>query len=301
MTNAERYCESVLGNLYDGVYFTDLNRTILYWNAGAERISGWTAAEVVGSKCSDNILIHVDDKGNRLCLTACPLGAAMGDGQNREADVFLHHKDGHRVPVSVRISPISDESGKIIGAVEVFSSSYASKGLEAEAARLREMMLLDPLTGVGNRRFLETSLAGIMNESSRYEWPFGLLFLDIDRFKRINDLYGHIVGDIALTAVAKTISRSVRSFDVVGRWGGEEFLVILKNVATPQLIIIAEKIRSLVGSTTIAVPNGPAFMSISIGGTTFRQDDTPESIVSRADSLMYQSKKAGRNRVTVDD
>ncbi len=84
----------IIDHLYDGLYFVDRNRVIQYWNRAAERITGYAAAEVVGRPCSDNILTHVTDNGDNLCMGACPLMATLKDGQMREASVFLHHKDG---------------------------------------------------------------------------------------------------------------------------------------------------------------------------------------------------------------
>ena len=106
--------EMILESLHDGLYFVDRNRVITYWNKAAERISGFTADEVVGKSCADNILSHVDSDGNNLCERMCPLAAALADGQSREAEVYMHHKDGHRIPVSVRISIISDKDGNVI-------------------------------------------------------------------------------------------------------------------------------------------------------------------------------------------
>lgn len=115
----------ILDQMYDGVYLVDTSRSILYWNQGAERISGFRADEVLGKRCSDNILMHVTDDGTNLCLNGCPLAATMEDGQLRESEIYLHHKEGHRVPVLVRTAPLRDAGGKTIGGAEVFSDNHA--------------------------------------------------------------------------------------------------------------------------------------------------------------------------------
>ncbi len=99
--DADLYRE-ILDNLYDGVYFVDRERVVNYWNKGAERISGYSAEAMIGHSCSDHLLNHVDADGVSLCQDRCPLAACMSDGLPREAEVFLHHADGHRVPVLVR-------------------------------------------------------------------------------------------------------------------------------------------------------------------------------------------------------
>ncbi|HUW64690.1 MAG TPA: PAS domain-containing protein [Spirochaetia bacterium] len=113
----------ILDNIHDGVYFIGLDRSIGYWNRGAERLTGYKSAEVVGSRCQENILMHVDRHGKNLCLTSCPAWETIHDGKTRELGAFLHHKEGHRVPVMIRVSPVTDASGQIIGAVEIFSDN----------------------------------------------------------------------------------------------------------------------------------------------------------------------------------
>ncbi len=113
------FYKNIIDNLYDGVYFVDRDRMITYWNKGAERISGYSAGQVIGRRCRDNLLNHVTANGVELCHDHCPLAAVMEDGRPREAEVYLHHADGHRVPVMVRATALRDEGGNIVGAVEI--------------------------------------------------------------------------------------------------------------------------------------------------------------------------------------
>lgn len=122
MPEDKDFYKELLDNLYDGVYFVDRERLITYWNNGAERITGYKSNQVIGHSCRDNLLNHVTANGIQLCDAQCPLAACMEDGIVREADVFLHHADGHRVPVLVRAAPLRDAQGNIFGAVETFSS-----------------------------------------------------------------------------------------------------------------------------------------------------------------------------------
>src|SRR5512139_2403015 len=101
-----RIYKSLLDNLYDGVYLVDRERRINYWNRGAERITGYKVVEAVGRNCHENFLRHVDAQGNQLCLVGCPLSATMADGEPRSEQVYLLHKNGHRVPVLVRAAPM---------------------------------------------------------------------------------------------------------------------------------------------------------------------------------------------------
>lgn len=290
----------LLDKLYDGVYFVTRDRTITYWNEAAERMTGFSQQEILKRHCYDNLLMHIDDKGSNLCLRNCPLEKAITEGTMVEGEVYLHHKEGHRLPVLVRVSPILDESGEIVGAVEIFSDNSPRIRLAEKIQELEKIALLDPLTRIGNRRYGEVNLQAKLNELERYGWPFGVIFIDIDHFKTSNDTYGHDMGDRILRTVATTIINGTRSSDIVTRWGGEEFLALVPHVNPEQLRSTADKIRSLIEKSSIAVENRNIEVTVSIGATMARENDTAENIVKRADELMYMSKRSGRNCVTTD-
>lgn len=292
--------EKILDSLFDGVYLVDCERRITYWNAAAERISGYAKTDMLGRCCADNLLRHVDASGQELCLSGCPLSASIFDGKPREASVFLHHKLGHRVPVSVRTSPVRDEQGKIIGAVEIFTDNSSALQLLHDFEALKHEVYRDPLTAIGNRRYGEVTLSTLLYEWQEHTHPFGLLFLDVDHFKLFNDSYGHQQGDEVLIMVAKSISSSLRNMDVVARWGGEEFVVILPGASPVVAKAIAERVRMLIANSFISHGPEELRVTVSIGGTVARAGETAESIVKRADTLMYCSKANGRNRVTID-
>jgi diguanylate cyclase (GGDEF)-like protein/PAS domain S-box-containing protein len=299
MPSRDDFYYEILNNLFDGLYFVDRERRITFWNRTAERLTGYEARDVVGRRCADNILVHVDGEGRNLCEGLCPLARTLKDGEAREADVFLHHRKGHRLPVAVRIAPLRGADGQITGAVEVFNDNSRRHAEVQELDRLKQLALVDPVTEIRNRHFMEMSLQTILKEVNRYNWPMGLLFVDIDRFKRINDSYGHEAGDHILKAVAQTLVQSVRAFDIVGRWGGEEFVLIIRNITEKNLARLAEKLRVLVAKSFVTLAASQFGVTVSIGATTLTPEDTVESAIGRADALMYRSKTAGRNRVTL--
>lgn len=289
----------ILDDLHEGLYLVDRDRVIQYWNKAAERISGFKADEVVGKSCSENILTHVDGEGCSLCLGECPLAMSIADGDARETEVFLHHKDGHRVPVSVRVSPLKDADGKVIGGVELFSDISSEKAIELRIKELEGMALLDNLTRLANRNYLEKELTIRFEEHKRMGIPFGVLFMDIDHFKKFNDTYGHDVGDLVLKFVASTLVKNLRPFDVVGRWGGEEFIGIMRNVTGQTLEQLGDRLRVLVDDSYLMRQDDKLKVTLSIGATVTRNDDTVDSLIKRADTLLYKSKAAGRNRLTL--
>ncbi len=289
----------IVDQLHDGLYFVDRNRVITYWNKAAERISGFTAAEVVGRSCADNILTHVDGRGCGLCTGRCPLAKTILDGKNREAEIYLHHKDGHRIPVSVRASPLTDRESQIVGAIELFTDISHQAANELKIAELERMALLDHLTRLANRSYLEKEIRSRFEEKKRYHVQFGCLFIDVDHFKDVNDRYGHDVGDVVLQSIAQTFVANARPFDVYGRWGGEEFVGLIRCIGEEDLVSVGNRIRSLVASSYVVRENQKISVTISIGATLFGENDTLKSLVKRADELLYRSKREGRNRLTL--
>lgn len=291
--------QKLLAHIRDGVYFTDTDRRIVYWNKGAERITGYSAEEVVGHCCRDNILVHVDENGCSLCRGRCPMAATIADAHPREAAIFLHHKLGHRVPVQVRAIALNDEQGRVVGAAEFFSDTSSYETLQARIQELENLALLDSLTQLPNRHHIEPELVSRFHEIQRLQVTFGFLFMDIDHFKRFNDTYGHDVGDEVLRVVARTLKATMRPFDLVGRWGGEEFVCILRNVQAPLLLPISNRIRALIEASSVKAGDRTLGVTVSIGATLAKAEDSVETLIKRADQLMYTSKTNGRNRVTL--
>jgi diguanylate cyclase (GGDEF)-like protein/PAS domain S-box-containing protein len=301
MRKIEPEFKEILDNLYDGVYFVDKERRVTYWNKGAERITGYSVNQVVGQRCMDNLLNHVTECGIQLCLNGCPLHATISDGNQREAEVFLHHSDGHRVPVMVRTSAIWNINDEIIGAVETFSDNSYLQSMRHQLRRLEDTALLDVLTGIGNRLYVERRLQIALLEFQQHGTPFGILFMDIDHFKLINDTYGHETGDKILRMVTATLRRNLRTEDAIGRWGGEEFVALLAGINNASLCRMAEKMRTLIEHSTLWMGGKNIGVTISIGMTHIHPNDsTINSIINRADLNMYESKKNGANRITGD-
>ena len=290
----------IIQSVHDGIYIVDKQRRIIFWNNGAERISGFRHDDVVNRYCSENILNHVDASGENLCKTICPLGRTLSDGKKRNADVFLHNKKGHRVPVHVQTTPLIHD-GEIIGAVEIFREIHKAVDIEEMIGLLSEQSLLDHLTGVANRRFIDITLDAKIKELERYSWPFSIALCDIDDFKIVNDTYGHLTGDDVLVMVSRSLTGALRSFDFVGRWGGEEFLVILPGITMQnQLESICRRIVRIVAASRIDIRDQTTLsVTISCGATQAVTVDTAKTLLNRADKGLYASKRNGKNMVTI--
>jgi len=291
--------EEIVENIIEGAYFVDKERTISTWNHGAEEITGFSSNEVVNRKCYDNILNHVDENGVALCFQGCPLQASMGDGIKRETNIYIQHKDGHRVPILVRAIPLFNEKNEVIGAIEFFNEYKNDNLLMSKIERYRKESSEDQLTKIPNRRYLETIIESKIRDFYTLNTPFGICFLDIDNFKKVNDTYGHDIGDEILKIVTKTVQSNLRNNDYIGRWGGEEFIVIFSNVDKYGISKVSEKVRHLIEKSKYRSSVLEVQVSVSIGATISLATDTVESIVKRADELMYKSKLDGKNKVTL--
>jgi diguanylate cyclase (GGDEF)-like protein len=158
----------------------------------------------------------------------------------------------------------------------------------------------DPLTGLPNRRAFLAALDIEQARSERHGYSMSLLLLDVDHFKSINDTHGHAAGDRVLAALGQLLVREVRKTDIVGRWGGEEFVAVLSGADEPGARIGAERIRAAIEAMQVRLENGQLVpVRASIGVSCLEVRDTPEILIGRADSAMYQAKSAGRNRIAV--
>lgn len=301
MPDRDKFYQKLLNSIFDGVYFVDVEKKVTYWNKGAERISGYSAEEMLGLSCPDKILVHVDDRGTDLCKGKCPLSETMTDDSMFTAEVYLNHKDGHRVPVIMGVSSLRDEDGKCIGGIEVFRESVVRTIDKQLIEELKKSALLDPLTELANRRYVNMKLRASFEELHRHGIPFGLIMGDIDFFKNVNDTWGHAAGDGVLQMISRILEGNRRASDMAGRWGGDEFIFIASHIEGGNLGILAEKLRKLVENCTVIIKSTSVKVTMTLGGTQARTDDTIELLTERADRFLYRGKSSGRNLVIVDE
>lgn len=217
----------LLDSLQDGVYFADRKRRITYWNKTAEKITGFSSAEVLGKCCSDNILIHIDEEGNDLCTGDCPLARCIESGERNEETIFFHHKNGHRVPVRVRVNPVRGPGGEISGAVEMFTDLSSEKQFLEKIERLRLPDLLHPLTRLPVRDYLDMNLKIKFMELKEYQRPFGILYIRIDQLEDFRSSEGKLASEELLKLVARTLLNNTSPHDTAAHWSDDEFAVIL--------------------------------------------------------------------------
>jgi diguanylate cyclase (GGDEF)-like protein/PAS domain S-box-containing protein len=301
MLNTVDFYREILDNLYDGIFFVDKEGCITYWNKGATSLTGYNFEDVKGRNYCD-IFQPLDKNGKHLCENgSCPIRRVFDVANLTEIEAYICHKEGHLLPISIRIAPVREVGQQYVVAVEIHSSSSPRYAMRQRLEELQELAMHDPLTGIANRRFVEINLSARLEELKRYGFDFSVLFIDADNFKQINDSHGHTVGDRILKMISATIANSLRSFDIIGRWGGEEFVVLLINTNEKHLFNLADRLRRLVAQSALTLDNGEVLkVTVSMGATTAQNGDTVDSLVERADKLMFESKRRGRNLVSIE-
>ena len=207
----------------------------------------------------------------------------------------MHHKNGSRIPILVWEAPLTDASEKVIGAIEIFSDKHFITALTSKLERLQQEILTDPLSGLGNRRFLELVAKGFLTSmygSSSYY----LYLVDIDNFKTVNDIQRHLIGDQVIKMVATTLTSSLRPEDFSIRWDGDEFILLCPEVPRGTGELIAERIRLLVEQSWLECSEGNLLkVTVSIGVSKGMHGDTIEDMIQRADKQLYLAKHKGKN------
>lgn len=305
---ARLFLDSVMESIGDGLVVIDRNYNILHANSAAAATIRLEKAEIIGKKCYETL------HGNTsLCQDAevvCPMHEVFGKG--RTSQVLHKHVDssGTEQYIDITASPIKDVDGRIIAMVETYRNlmqrqtddeliNLVKKFNEAQV-RLKQMAITDDLTGLRNRRYIMERLEEEFQRAKRNGRPLSLVMLDIDHFKDINDAHGHLFGDSVLKTIASRIRDCLRRHDIVGRVGGEEFLIISPDSGVEEAVLVAERIRRVVHSKTIGDGDIEVSVTLSAGATIAGSEDkSADRVFSRADTALYKAKQEGRNRVKV--
>jgi PAS domain S-box-containing protein/diguanylate cyclase (GGDEF)-like protein len=279
---------AILESLPSGIYVVDLDRRILFWNSGAEKITGYLRHEVIGRRCPDNLLRHCNEDYLPLCETGCPLQGTMSEGQPHEADVYLRHKKGQRVPVRVRSVPIRDAAGAIIGAAESFDERHPARETQMHAHALAVENRLDRLTGISDRVSVAAYLKAALADFADDHAPLGILSLRVDGLESLQKRYGGEGTHRVIRTVAETLAKNVPPGAVVG-WANDRFVVLLADCPAGILGRIGLMLKQVVESAAIPWWGDRLSVTLSVGGATAQDGDTGETLLARAEQSLKMS------------
>lgn len=285
--------QALLDHLEAGIYMVDRQRRILYWNRGAEQISGYLAHEVAGHFCQSDLLMHCDAEGRGMCGKGCPLSTVMQDGKPREHIFYLRHRHGHRIPVKVRSCAIYDSAGVIIGAVEVFEQLAAPSARDRRA--LDEHGCLDPLTEVATRAYGEFKLGQALDVMRAFGIPFGWLAVDLDDMDKLEHRYGLGLVDAAVKMLARTLDSNLGPLDSVTRWGRAEFRIEVHSCWGHELGDLTRRLLALARASNLEWWGDKVRVTVSIGGVMAEPEDSLESLEARVAGVLENSRSV-RNR-----
>ncbi len=287
-----------LDNIYEAVCILDKDLKILFWNKALEKFSGNAAETLINQKCKKNILIQGPREKLIACSEMCPLIQSFKDKIPRTYKVYILHKEGFRLPAYMEILPIVNKSNMADACLITFQELSPKVNMPHLTRELRNMDMLDSLTELGNRRYIEMNLASRLEEMKRYGFRIGILFCILDKVKSIKGTYGSVVKDKVVKMIGKTISNNIRFFEFVGRWEEDSFLIILSNVDSHKLDLIAHKLRLLAEQSSILVEDTLIHTTISIGGVLADSSSTKDSLIKIAENFAHMSQKEGQNKVT---
>jgi len=317
---SEEHFRMLAENMADIVWRTDAQMRFTYINAADQRVRGFARDEVVGTALRDNLT----EPGRQLLdARRGPDGelagpAGQGNGLVLKLELPMRHKGGGTVWIEMSAVPIWGGDGHLTGYQGVGRDVSGRRQHEEdllqshqqlehrllevaeEKTALQELATRDGLTGLYNRRFLDAALPRELLRAERERKPLALIMLDIDHFKKVNDQYGHAIGDEVLQALAELLKKGARESDLICRYGGEEFVALMPSMSASQALERTESWRRQLEDTTMRSGDLSFRITLSAGIAIFPDHgSSPSQLLTRADEMLYQSKHEGRNRVSV--
>jgi len=289
--------KGMLDHMETGIYMVDRSRRILYWNWGAEQITGYLSQDVAGHLCHGDLLMHCDASGVGLCGHRCPLLGVMQDGNPRECRIFLRHRNGHRLPVHVRSHPITDSTGAVIGAVEVFGQTRTES--KTDAALLQEFGCLEAVTGLPTRQYGEMKVAQALQALKTFGLPFGWLRIQLDDLDTLEHKFGHGMIDAAAGMIARTMNGNLGSLDLLTCWDRAEFRIEMHSCLQREMADLAEELVMLVGLSNLEWWGDPRRVTVSIAGAMAERGETREALETRVEKVLANCRASGGNRAAV--
>jgi diguanylate cyclase (GGDEF)-like protein/PAS domain S-box-containing protein len=291
LVEASERAQGTLNSIGDAVISTDRAGNVSYLNLAAEKLTGWSLADARGRPLKDVLTITNDSESEpMLALQSAPVEVGVA---STSASGILTRRDGAEFAVEHSAAPMQDDRGAVIGAVMVFRDVSAARAITQKLAYAAHH---DALTGLANRLLFESRLTQGMALARRHNCEVAVLFLDLDRFKPVNDAWGHLVGDRLLQSVADLLQRCVRNTDTVSRFGGDEFVVLLSEISKPaDAVALAEKILHAL-RIPHTIDQHSLLVTASIGIGLYPHDGIdPQTLLRNADDAMFRAKRAGGN------
>jgi len=281
---------NILDYLNEGVYFTDLNQNILYCNSGAERITGYRLEEVVMKKYGD-VMMHIDLSGEQLREEQYLIEKTRKEGKVQETFMFIYHKEGHKVPVTIRTFSVYDKDGKLAGFIELITDTSRQKLGQGKVNALTQAAYIDSQTELFSKSYLEHSVQTLMAARPGTGKAFGILYINLLGFRTINDAYGVTQGDKVLKMVAQTLAAAIAIPNIIGRWHGASFIVVVHNTNKSLLLMLADKLKTRIAETEFAINDEKMTIKIAVGYSLAQEQDNFDYLIERATKASFEERE----------
>jgi diguanylate cyclase (GGDEF)-like protein/PAS domain S-box-containing protein len=282
LRDREFYFKAILASIKAGVMVIDVEKhEIVDVNKAASELIGISKKNIIGKECHQYVCPA--ERGR------CPITDLNQVIDNSER--FLINARHRKVPIIKTVVPITFKNRKYL--LETFIDITAQKRMDE---KLKRLATTDILTGAYNRTVFDEIIAREMERVKRYNKSLSVIMFDIDHFKKVNDTFGHNVGDSVLKKIAHIVKKTIRKVDYFIRWGGEEFLIISGETNQEQAYVLAERLRKSIEKFNF---NNSAHITISCGVAKFKKEDTRNTLIKKVDDAMYKAKRKGRNRVVM--
>ncbi len=286
----------LLENMYDAVVFIDATGLVTLWNRGAERLTGIPGTSMRQCRWHPELLKMADEKRQPVTEADCPVTGAIRSGVQSLRRLTISGRNDRPVAVDSHAIPVSNGGGAPLGAILLFHDASSETSLEQRCQSLHEKAIQDPLTQVANRAEFDRVHEMFIAAHQQLGMPCSLIIVDLDRFKRVNDTFGHQAGDQAIISLATLLKGACRSGDLVARYGGEEFVMLCADCDNATAARRAEYIRKALAQMPQPTMDGRT-LTASFGVTEIQPGDTPETMLRRADRGLLTAKSQGRNQV----
>lgn len=273
-----------------GLVIFDENLKIVFWSNSAKKITGYNSSDVAGKKLEDITILELFSKEYENLNFGEFLKNLFDEKKNTIKTIFIRHKKNYRFSITIKFYYFKDRRSMkkyIVGIFNIFDVLDYSRRL---VSSIKKASNQDWLTKLPSRKNLEFLINKKIYEFKRYKSKFGIILFDIDNFKSINDCMGHKVGDEILICFSNIISKNLRNCDLVGRWGGDEFVAIIVNVDDVKIKKIMNKLVSKINKEIFKKNGFDIQLNVSAGFAVIIEGDNLNSVVERADKNMYESK-----------
>ena len=286
----------LLDNMHDAVIFVNVGMRVLRWNHGAERLTGIAGSSMRERPWSPSLLNLHNEKGEPIAEDDCPVHGAIRSGVQSLRRLSICGRNGRSIAVDTHTLAVVGDDGTTFGAVLLLHDASSEISLEQRCQNLHEKATKDPMTQVANRAELDCVHAAFIRNHRQHHLPCSLMICDLDKFKLVNDTYGHQAGDEAIKSLATLLKNSCRPGDLVARYGGEEFVMLYADCDNTAAARRAEQIRKTLSQISQPRLEGRS-ITASFGVTEIQPGDTAETMLRRADRALLMAKAKGRNTV----